>query len=399
MTNRIILFLIFLSRITLAQPDNDLTVFFDCDDCDQSFLKRNLADINFAREAQVSDLHILVTEQSTGSGGRNYRFQFIGRNELRPINFEMSYNADPTITNVERREEMLQLIEAGLKPFMYASQDLSEEITADQNGKQKRSWNNWVFQISSRFEYNKEVSRKEYEVNNEIDIERITEQWRIRSEIEHEYEENRIERQEGAFFSNINLWNISGSVVKSLNQHWSAGVFASAWRNTINNIEFGNRIHGALEYNFYPYDISHIKEFTLAYYIGPRYFNYQEETIFNQTTEQRYSQSLSINYDLVQAWGGVEARFEGFHYLNDFSQNRMELEADLFLRLVKGLFLRFNAEAQLIHDQIFLPKGDASLEEILLERKALATDFEFEFSVGLSYTFGALSNNVVNTRL
>jgi len=77
----------------------------------------------------------------------------------------------------------------------------------------------------------------------------------------------------------------------------------------------------------------------------------------------------------------------------------MEFEVDFYIRIAKGLFVNFNTEAELIHDQIYLPKGDASLEEILLERKALATDFEFEISVGFSYVFGATSNNIVNTRL
>ena len=40
----------------------------------------------------------------------------------------------------------------------------------------------------------------------------------------------------------------------------------------------------------------------------------------------------------------------------------------------------------------------ASLEEVLLQRQELATEYRFFFSVGLSYSFGSIFSNVVNPR-
>jgi len=45
-----------------------------------------------------------------------------------------------------------------------------------------------------------------------------------------------------------------------------------------------------------------------------------------------------------------------------------------------------------------LAKGEASLEEILLRRKELATEYEYSLSIGLSFTFGSIYSNVVNPR-
>jgi hypothetical protein len=45
-----------------------------------------------------------------------------------------------------------------------------------------------------------------------------------------------------------------------------------------------------------------------------------------------------------------------------------------------------------------LVKGEATLEEILLRRKELATEYEYSISVGLSFTFGSIYSNVVNPR-
>jgi hypothetical protein len=51
-----------------------------------------------------------------------------------------------------------------------------------------------------------------------------------------------------------------------------------------------------------------------------------------------------------------------------------------------------------IHDQLYLRAGEATDEEILLRRRQLATSYRYRFSAGVSYTFGSMFNNVVNTR-
>lgn len=52
-----------------------------------------------------------------------------------------------------------------------------------------------------------------------------------------------------------------------------------------------------------------------------------------------------------------------------------------------------------IHDQIYLPKGDLTIDEILLRRKQLATTYDIRYRLGVRFTFGSIYNNVVNRRL
>ena len=54
---------------------------------------------------------------------------------------------------------------------------------------------------------------------------------------------------------------------------------------------------------------------------------------------------------------------------------------------------------EFIHDQVSLRKGDASIEDILLNRKEVSTTYGYETSVGITYRFGSIYNNVVNPRL
>ena len=66
--------------------------------------------------------------------------------------------------------------------------------------------------------------------------------------------------------------------------------------------------------------------------------------------------------------------------------------------MVKGLSVNFGGGASLIHDQLSLKKGEATLDEVLLRQQELATQYRYYTSIGISYTFGSIYNNVVNPR-
>jgi hypothetical protein len=89
---------------------------------------------------------------------------------------------------------------------------------------------------------------------------------------------------------------------------------------------------------------------------------------------------------------------EAAAYLDDMTQNRLEFDAEWNLRLFRGMELEIGGNIERIHDQLSIPKRDATDEEILLERRALATDYRFDVRVGFSYTFGSIFSPVVNPR-
>ena len=49
-------------------------------------------------------------------------------------------------------------------------------------------------------------------------------------------------------------------------------------------------------------------------------------------------------------------------------------------------------------DQIYLPKGEATTEEILVRQRQLATGYQYFLNFGISYSFGSIFNNIVNPR-
>jgi hypothetical protein len=74
------------------------------------------------------------------------------------------------------------------------------------------------------------------------------------------------------------------------------------------------------------------------------------------------------------------------------------VNGNLDIRVFKGLSVDIYGRYDLVHDQLSLPLGDASLDEVLLARKELLTAYDYSISVGLRYTFGSVYSNVVNPR-
>ena len=400
-----VLFLLLISQPAFSQATHEsIRVFLDCESCDTRYLKQRLDWVTFVRDRNVADVHLFITDQPMASGGRQYELRFIGVGDQFSRQHTIPLQTNAFNTQIEINERLENTIKIGLLSYLVTYQSVTVEAALaplEDNTSPSASdpWDYWIFEISGVVDWEQESNRKEYEWNGELDIERTTKAWRIRSEFETESQINQVKRDSSSLRTRRKRSEAEVSVVKSLSQHWSAGVFGNLYSSTYINVRTGSRIQAALEYNLFPYQRSATRELTVAYLIGPRYFDYQEETIYGELKEQRFGHGLRINLDVKQPWGRAEVQLEGRHFMHDFSKNRLEARAELSLQIIKGLFVRFGAEANLIHDQLYLPKGDVSLEEVLLEQRALATNFELEFRVGIGYTFGSIYNSVVNTRL
>jgi hypothetical protein len=95
----------------------------------------------------------------------------------------------------------------------------------------------------------------------------------------------------------------------------------------------------------------------------------------------------------------VNASLTASAFLHDMNQNRTRGDGWIELNLYRGLALRLSGQLSLIRNQINLPAEDSSLEDILLRQRQIATDFRAEAGIGISYTFGYLTNNIINYRL
>ena len=78
---------------------------------------------------------------------------------------------------------------------------------------------------------------------------------------------------------------------------------------------------------------------------------------------------------------------------------RIESYGRLSLQIFKGFSIYFAGSFNRLNDQFAVVRGDATVEQLLLQRRNLATDYEVNADIVLNYTFGSIFNNVVNTRL
>lgn len=382
-----------------------LNFYLDCHDCDFDFVRQELSFISFVRDPGLADVHILSSESDTGGGGKKYFLNFIGYKLLSNQNFEYQYLATQDATDHEIRKGLLTLIKSGIVQYYALSGilgtidiDLENTTEPGQEVKISDPWNLWVFNIEAGSDFEFEASQNEYSLATEISIKKVTEGWKTETEANNEiYRENYTDDGE-KIQNRQNRLIISSEYIKSLSPKWSAGIIGEYNSENYINIKNAFQFQTGVEYNIFPWDISNRKVFALRYVAGVHTFTYNEETIYDKQNETLMFEALMLNLELVQPWGRMEISLEGSHYFNDFSKNRVTLESDFSVRLSKQLSVYCELQALVIHDQLYLPKGDASLEDVLLKRKKLATTYEISGEAGLRFTFGSIYNNVVNER-
>lgn len=410
MTKSILLLIILFLTINLIAQEvqvskKQINFFLECEACDFTFVRQELEFVSFVRDPKLGDVHILSSHSHTGSGGRKFFIQFIGLNSFEGQNFDYEYLAEQSETDDQTRKGLLKLIQTGILQYYSKAGLLSQvDIVLDENGFTKSveqitdPWNLWVFQLEAGSYFQKEETQNEYTFNTELRIDKVTKDWKTR--IEGQYMINRENYfDEGEKIeNNQSETEIEANYIISLSPHWSAGIFGGYSSQTYLNIKHLYEAAPGIEYNIFPWDVSNRKIFTLRYQAGIRNYYYNELTIYDKTQELLFYEELSLNLELVQPWGTVETTLEGRHYFHDFSKNRIVFDTELSVRLTRQFSVFGEIEAQVVHDQLYLPKGDSSLEDILLERRKQATTYELGGQVGFRFTFGSIYNNVVNER-
>ncbi|MGB0396008.1 MAG: hypothetical protein ACPGC6_04490 [Flavobacteriaceae bacterium] len=397
------IFIVLIFFKSAAQSDK-IKVFLSCR-CDDDFIKQNTLVFDYVRDRTLSDIEVFVFEITNAGGGRNYSFEYKGKNDFQNMDNEISIDIPSNLTFVESREQLLKTFKLGMVYFLqnttfqnqlevtfHNEKDQPGELSLDQ-------WKNWVFEVSGSFNFENERSIKEEEYNLGLEVDRVTEMWRIRSDFGMRRSVKFFSGDEESYNSERKRTFFSGSVVKSLSNHFSTGVFGYYLNDTFRNYRSFVNFSPALEYNFIPYSEVLTREITLAYKVGYNFYEYFEKTIYGFLNQKMFNQSLTLNLRYREKWGSIYSYLVASQFLDQPDQNRLTLNNNINLRIVRGLSLRISGNFQLIRDQINLPQGEASIEDLLLRQRQISTDFQNRISLGLSYTFGSIFNNIVNTRL
>ena len=388
--------------ISHAQSDK-VKVYLNCP-CDDDFIKQNTLLFDYVRDRTLADIEVFVFGITNAGGGRNYAFEYKGKNDFQNINNQISIDIPSNLTFVEAREQLLKTFKLGMVYFLQNTPFnnqlevtfLNEKYDLEESLDQ---WKNWVFEVSGSFNFENEKSIKEEEYNLGLEVDRVTEMWRIRSDFGISRSVKFFSGDNQNYNSERQSTSFSGSVVKSLSDHFSTGIFGSYLNDTFRNYKSFLNFSPALEYNFIPYSEVLTREITLAYKVGYNFYEYFEKTIYGFLDQKMFNQSLTLNLRYREKWGSIYSYLVASQFLDQPDQNRLTLNNYINLRILRGLSLRISGNFQLIRDQINLPQGQASIEDLLLRQRQISTNFQNRISLGLSYTFGSIFNNIVNTRL
>ncbi len=422
--NRILVF-IFLLFAPLSGPlhgqeegetlrNGALRVYLECAirGCDRTHIRTEIDFVNWVVDVQDSQVHLILTSQSTGSG-QEYRLDFIGREDLEGVDDQLTFSSSNTDTDDERIKGLTGVIGVGLAryalltgheiPFIVDVPDLAERVADLPPGLQGEvddPWNYWVFEVGGNVEYESEESERNRSVRGNFSANRTTELWKISVGGRGSLSKDEYDLSDGTtYVDRRDDWNLNGRVFYSLAERWSAGVEAGANSSTRNNTKVGGEVGTGVEYSFFPYRDWTRKRMTLQALLYARYFDYEYVTIYEKTKETVWEPSLRWSLGFRQPWGSANFNATAEAFLNDPSTfYRMSAGGRLSIRLFRGLEWNIDGNISKVRDQIYLSSEELTDAEILLQRRQLPTDYSFDISTGLSYTFGSIFNNVVNNR-
>jgi hypothetical protein len=378
-------------------------IFVDYPRGDYDYFRTEITFVNFVRDRKQADVHILVTSQQTGSGGEEYTIEFIGRRSFDGMNDTLTCVSMESDTEDNIRSRVVQVMKQGLVWFA-ARTPVAKNLTivydrpAEEQVEAVDKWNYWVFEISGNGWFNGQKTSKSMSLWANFEARRVTKASRIEFDLHGNYSEDRYEYGDYKSFGLSRSKGASAEYILSLDDHWSAGIWNSVRSSTYGNKDIHVQAMPAIEFNVYPYDQSTRRQLRFTYGLGANYINYTDTTIYYKTHEWLYSQLLRVELVLIQPWGSISATLSGSNYLHDFHKNRLYLYNQLSIRLFEGFSFNINGNVSRIHDQLALAKGDATEEEVLKGRKELATSYSYWASVGISYSFGSIYNNIVNPR-
>lgn len=376
-------------------------VFLDCPGADIDFFRGEISFVEFVPGQDEAQVLVLVTPQGP-PGGETFAIEFSGRAEFQGENNALTYSPTPGDKPEDVKRGLAGMVKIGLLRYA-AKTPVAKDISVRFLDQAKPTsvvdtWDFWVFSLSANAFLMGETQYKDGMYYGSFSANRVTPELKIRTSVYGNLQKMWFDLGDEIYESSSHGYGFSGLVVKSLSEHWSAGAFLSVQSSTYSNLNLSVNVAPAVEFDVFPYSESTKKQFRILYRIGYTGTRYHEETVYLKTSESLFQESLSLAYEVKQPWGTVSLQLEGSHFFHDFSKNRVQLAGEVSFRIWRGFSFEVDGSYARIRDQIGLPRGGASYEEVLLRQRQLATGYDYSFSIGLNFTFGSTRSNVVNPR-
>jgi len=387
-----------------------LRIFIDCNNtpCDSDFFRTELTFVEHVRDRQNADVHLLMTGQTTGSGGREITFSFFGQGRFTGRDQVLTETFVVASSDDAVRRGMVRVMSLGLVPYLLGTPAAGQlrvtvqppaATTAAATAPSQDPWDRWSFRLNLNGNANGESRSTSFNINTNVSANRTTDASKINVNARMGYRESSYVLPDGSTFVSPNSdYGLFGQYVKSLDGHWSAGVRSNWNSSTFNNQDWSLSTGPAIEWDLFPYSESTRRLLTFNYSVAARMWDYQQVTIFGKLSETRMSQSLDATLSMRQRWGTLGGSVEIASFIPDLEQNHVSAYGDVSLNLIRGLSLNLSSNVEWIRDQIALPAEEATTEEVLVNQRQLATTYRYFVFLGVSYSFGSIFSPIVNPR-
>jgi hypothetical protein len=383
-------------------PPPLLRVFLDWPGTDIEAVRAEIPFVAFVPSLDAGQVRVALSPTGPPPEGR-LRIEFTGLGEFQGQDNTLTYAPGPDEKPEEVRKGIAGMIGIGLLRYAAktpAAKDLSVRFLDQAKPTSVNDeWNFWVFSLSGNAFLSGETQYRNGSYYASISANRTTPALKVRTQAYGNWSDYWFDLGDGTSYkSKTQGYGGSALVVKSLGEHWSAGGYVEAESSTYGNLKLALSLAPALEYDVFPYSESTKRQLRILYRIGLTRTRYYQETVYFKTAETLLQESLSFAYEVVRPWGKASLQLQGSHFFHNAKFNRVELEGGLEFRIWRGLSLQVDGSYTRIRDQLALSAEGASLEDILLRQRQLATGYSYSFSVGLNFSFGSTRSNVVNPR-
>lgn len=383
--------------------DNYLKIFLDGAGDWENYMKVQLWYVDYVRDPHLADVQVIIASQTTGGAGSLYHVFLIGRGKYNGRNDTLTMDAPLEYTNRKTRDELTNVITMGLMPYLVRNGQ-QKYLTFDYTNKQKLvmqsidKWKNWIYTIQANGDFSGNKSTQIISASANLSASHVTDKWKQKISAGVSYSNNQYETSTYSFSGTTLIQNINVLAVRSLGNHFSAGLEAQYYASTYSNIKW--QLSGAVgaEYDVFPYSQSVNHLLTFKYRLQPLYNSYIDTTLFLRKKDFLFNQILDITFTQLAKWGNLSTTLTGSHILNHPKNYRVDLIASMNFRLARGLFFTVSGNAALINNQLSIRKAALLPEEIILFQKEILTSFSYGVQIGITYTFGSIYNNIVNPR-
>lgn len=383
-----------------------LKVYLDCSFCFGNFIRDEVDMVEYVRDPAEADVHVIVTSAETGSGGRERAVSLIGLGRFEGMDFKLRALSESGDTEDTQRQRLATAITIGLLNYLSSegvkgglSVDVTQAARFGQTGPAADRWNHWVMSVQGSVSMSGEESNRTLDLNGDIGADHVTDRWKITMGFEVEYRREDFDLDEDEPLRAIRTQrDFDGLVARSLNEHWSIGGRASLDSSSFDNIALRTFGGPAIEYNFFPYSQYTRRQLRVGYSVGPYVAWYVEETLFFKTSDTLMRQEASVTIDQREPWGSLQGEVEYSAFLPRPSRYRVQLEADVNVRLARGLSLSVEGTTSRIRDQLSIPRRGVTPEEVLLRLRRLRSGYDYDLQIGLTHTFGSIFSTIVNPR-